>query len=333
MDAPFGIVGYLNLDLWVGPVTRFPGPDEEVLAGSSRLELAGTAGYVLQAALALGLEPRVVSTIGDDAFGTMLLADLERRGCGTAGVEVVAAEETSLGIIFVGEDGSRGILTTLGAHERMDPAVAERHDGWIAPCADVLLCGAYLLPRLGPEALAPYAATLRGRGQVVAFDPSWDPAGWPEATRLGTMRLLPSIDVYLPNEPELLALTGRDDLDAALAAVDGTAGEVVVKRGESGAVYASRGDRIDVGAFPVRAVNTIGAGDAFDAAYLYARRRGLLPGERLRFANAAAALVVGQTGGRSYPSAEQVNAAMAAWDSGNTPAGVKRPADGVVGPT
>ncbi len=335
MVVPLGIVGNLNLDLWVGPVTRFPGPDEEVITGSSRLELAGTAGYVMQAAQALGLEPRVVSTIGDDAFGTMLLTDLQRLGFGTDGVEVVAGDETSLGIIFVGADGSRGILTTLGAHEVMDAAVAERHDAWIAPCAEVLLCGAYLLPRFGPAAMAPYAATLRARGQVVAFDPSWDPAGWPESTRRGTIGLLPEIDVYLPNEPELLALTDRDDLDAALTAVRGTAGEIVVKRGELGAVFASGGERIDAPAFPVRAVNTIGAGDSFDAAYLFARREGLAPRERLRFANAAAALVVGQTGARSYPDARRVYDAIAAWDAGSTPAGVQPPAvdtDGAEGP-
>jgi sugar/nucleoside kinase (ribokinase family) len=323
MGAPLGIVGNLNLDLWVGPVTRFPGPDEEVLAGSSRLELAGTAGYVLQAALALGVEPRVVSTIGGDAFGTRLLADLERLGCGTAGVEVVDGNETSLGIIFVRADGSRGILTTLGAHAVMDPAVAERHDDWVAPCAEVLLCGAYLLPRFGPEALVPYAATLRRRGQVVAFDPSWDPAGWPEETRSGTMRLLREVDVYLPNEPEVLALTGRHDLDAAIADVAHAAGEIVVKRGERGAVYVRNGTRVDVPAFAVRAVNTIGAGDAFDAAYLFARRRGLAPRERLRFANAAAALVVGQIGGRAYPDRDRVEAAIAAWDAGTVPAGVE----------
>lgn len=326
MDAPFGIVGNLNLDLWVGPVTRFPGPDEEVLADSSRIELAGTAGYVLQAAIGLGLEPRVVSTIGDDAFGRMLLADLERLDCGTAGVEVVADAETSLGIIFVGADGSRGILTTLGAHEVMEPAVADRHDAWIAPCGEVLLCGAYLLPRFGPDALVPYAARLRRRGQIVAFDPSWDPAGWPAATRSGTMRLLAEVDVYLPNEPELLALTGRDDLDSAIGAVAGTAGEVVVKRGERGAVYARGDERIEIPAFPVRAVNTIGAGDAFDTAYLHARRHGLGPVERLRFANAAAALVVGQVGLRSYPDPGQVRSAIGTWEAGDRPVGIERPA-------
>ncbi len=58
--------------------------------------------------------------------------------------------------------------------------------------------------------------------------------------------------------------------------------------------------------FAVTAVNTIGAGDVFDAGYLYARRQGWAPARRLRFANALAALVVAQPGTRSYPDAGAV---------------------------
>jgi len=315
-DAPFGIVGNMNLDLWVAGVTRFPQRDEEVLAASSSIELAGTAGYVLQAALALGVEPRVVSTIGDDRLGDMLLAELGKIGCPVEGLEVVAGDETSLGIVFVREDGSRGILTTLGAHAVMDPAVAKRQDAWIAPCAEVLLCGAYLLPRFGPDDILPYAAGLRRRGQVVAFDPSWDPAGWPPATREATMRLLREVDVYLPNDAELMALTGAADLEAAVSAVADLAGEVVVKRGADGALFARGGERVSEPGYPIRAVSTIGAGDIFDTAYLLARRRGMDVSRRLRFANAAAALAVRQEGARVYPGEREIEAAMRAWAAG-----------------
>ena len=71
--------------------------------------------------------------------------------------------------------------------------------------------------------------------------------------------------------------------------------------------YTPRGnERIAVPGFPVDAVNTVGAGDVFDAAYLYARRLGWPPVERLRFANALAAMVVSQRGERIYPDADSV---------------------------
>ena len=305
---PLAIVGNLNVDQWVRTVTRFPAWDEEVVVDSATLELAGTAGYALQAARALGLPPFVVSTLGDDPFGRFTLDALAELGVVVSGVEVLPGEETSLGMIFVGPGGERGILTTLGAHKWMEVDVADRHDDRVAESAEVFLCGAYLLPRFSPADLAPYARRLRARGQVVAFDPSWDPGGWNEQTRQATLALLPEVDVYLPNDEELVHLTGATSWRAALDVVAGFPGETVLKRGAAGAVYAGPCGLIATPGFEVAAVNTIGAGDAFDVGYLYGRRHGWPPERRLRFACALAALVISQPGQRTYPSVEVIEA-------------------------
>ena len=310
--VPLAIVGNLNVDQWIGPVARFPRWDEELLVDSARLELAGTAGYALLVARALGLPPVVVSTLGDDVFGRFTLDALAALGADASGIDVLPGEETTLGLIFVGPDGRRAILSTLGAHARMGVDVADRHDDRVAPCAEVLLCGSYLLPHFSPADVLPYARRLRGRGQLVAFDPSWDPAGWVAQTRRDTLALLPAVDVYLPNDEELTRLTAAPTWQDALAAVAPLPGETVLKRGPAGAVYARGDERIAVPGFPVAAVNTIGAGDAFDVAYLYARRQGWTPARRLRFACALAAIVVSQPGPRHYPDAAAVEAFLAA---------------------
>lgn len=312
LAAPLAIVGNLNVDQWMRTVERFPDWDEELLIESARLELAGTAGYALLAANALGLAPVVVSTLGDDVFGRFVLAELAALGVDAAGVETLAGEETPLGIIFVGATGHRAILSTLGAHARMGVAVADRHDERVAAAAEVLLCGNYLLPRFAPALVLEYAARLRARGQTVAFDPSWDPAGWSEHTRHDTFALLAAVDVYLPNDEELMRLTGTTSWAAALRAIEGLPGETVLKRGAAGAVYARDGERLEVPGFAVDVANTIGAGDTFDVAYLYARRRGWPPARRLRFACALAALVVSQAGARTYPDAAAVEAFLTA---------------------
>jgi len=151
-----------------------------------------------------------------------------------------------------------------------------------------------------------YAEFLRARGQIVAFDPSWDPKGWGEQTRRQTLDLLSAVDVYLPNDTELMHLTGQTSWEAALDVVAGIAGETILKRGADGAVYARSQERIAVPGFPVDAVNTVGAGDVFDAAYLYGRRMGWSPTDRLTFACAVAAMVVSQTGERIYPDPASV---------------------------
>ena len=185
--APLAIVGNWVAHQVVSTVDRFPAWDEELLVESSRLEVAGTAGYLALAAQGLGIPPFVVSTVGNDASADFLRQGLASAGIDDAGVETIPGAETCLGIIFVGDRGQRGILTVLGAHEQMSVAVAERHDARIAACAEVFLCGNYLLPQFSPGLAVEYARRLRERGQVIVFDPSWDPGGWTAQSR-GNLR-------------------------------------------------------------------------------------------------------------------------------------------------
>lgn len=299
---PLALVGNLNVDLWVRPVERFPARDEEVVIDSARLELAGTAGYALLACRGLGIDVVVVSTVGDDALGEYLLGAIERLDIPKFGVEILPGEETSLGMVFIAPDGSRSILSTVGAHQHMSLEVVHRHDAEVAKCGEVFLCGNYLLPQFAPSQVVEYASEARRRGQIVVFDPSWDPSGWGEDTRRGTRELLRMVDIYMPNVEELKHLTGRADWREAVVAVADLPREMVVKRGPEGATYVRAGEWVDVPAFAVNAINTIGAGDVFDVGYLYGRRMGWSSRRRLEFAAALAAMVVAQPGARRYPS-------------------------------
>ncbi len=323
--VPFGIVGNFNADLILGPIERLPTWDEELSAAGGALLVAGAAGYLALAAQALGLEPRIVSTLGDDALGRLLLDDLEKRGIAAEGIAVIPGEPTPLSAVLVGPDGRRGIVTVTGAHGRMDLGVYQAKRRFLDDCAEVVLCGSYLLPALGPREALAVARDAHARGQVVAFDPSWDPAGWPERTRQATLALLQEVDVYLPNEAELCRLTGAANWEAGLDQVTRLCPETVVKRGADGSaapegrgVRTGRpGDIVAVPALKVAAVNTTGAGDCFDVAYLWGRRQGWPMARRLAFANAYAGLIAaradrGRVGGPSdCPTPEEALAAAA----------------------
>jgi sugar/nucleoside kinase (ribokinase family) len=300
-EPPIAIVGNLNVDQVVSTVTRFPAWDEELLVGSSRLEVAGTAGYLALTARGLGMAPFVVSTVGEDANAAFLREGLAAAGIDADGVETIPDTETCLGIIFVGDQGQRGILTVLGAHEEMSVAVAERHDDRIRLCPEVFLCGNYLLPRFTPHDAVPYARRLRERGQVVVFDPSWDPGGWSRQTREETLALMEYVDLYLPNEQELCHLTSTSTWREGVKALGNRAGQVVVKRGADGAVSIQGESIVECPGLPLVAANTTGAGDVFDMAFLYSRRKRWETGECLLFACAAAGAVIVQEGTREYP--------------------------------
>ncbi|MBA2468046.1 MAG: carbohydrate kinase family protein [Chloroflexia bacterium] len=308
LERPIAIVGNLNVDQIVSTVTRFPEWDEELIVQSSRLELAGTAGYLALAARRLGLRPFVVSTVGADANGDFLRRELAVAGIDDTGVETIPELPTCLGMVFVGDRGQRGILTVLGAHERMTVAVAERHDAAVSACAEVFLCGNFLLPRFSPRLAAAYARRLRARGQVVVFDPSWDPGGWCPDTRADTLALLDVVNLFMPNEEELCRLTGTTTWRDGVAAIGPRPDEIVVKRGARGAVSVTSDRVVAVAGLPVEAVNTTGAGDVFDMSYVYARRQGWETRQCLEFACAAAACIVSQTGSRTYPDEREVRA-------------------------
>lgn len=306
-SVPIAIVGNLNIDIWVRPVDRFPGPDEEELVDSARVELAGTAGYALRACSALGLYPYTVSTIGDDAFGQMILQAMRQSEISLDGVAVLAERETPLSMVFVASDGSRTIISTLGSHADMSIDAVLDHDAEIARCHELFICGSYLLPQLGPGDIREYARAAQAREQVVVFDPSWDPSGWSDQVRQETLDVLQVVDIYMPNDQELCRLTTHAEWPDAARALGDFTGELVIKRGAYGACYVSGSEWVETAGFGVEAVNTIGAGDVFDMGYLYARRAGWAPPQRLEFACALAALVVSQRGTRHYPSVSAVS--------------------------
>lgn len=305
-SAPLGIVGNLSVDQVISPVDRFPAWDEELLVDSVRMQLAGTAGYLLLAATALGLDSVVVSTVGDDEYGEFVCREVARLGVSTGAVEIVPGMPSCLGMIFVDRQGRRSILGVLGAHAVMTPQVALRHDREIARCGEVFLCGNYLLPGFSPRDALPYAAMLRSRGQRVVFDPSWDPAGWGAETLAATRGLLDQVDLYLPNEEEITHLTGTTCWKDAVDTLAGTVAEIVIKRGAAGAVHVADGAITEFPGLPIEAVNTIGAGDIFDAAFIYGQRCDWPVRRVLAFACATAAYVVAQAGERHYPNCAEV---------------------------
>lgn len=315
-ERPIAIVGNLNVDQIVFPVTRFPEWDEELLIESSKLELAGTAGYLALAARHLGLTPFVVSTVGDDANGAFVRRALATAGIDDAGVDTIPGSPTCLGIVFVGNRGQRSILTVLGAHEEMSVQVAEKHDQAISRCAEVFLCGTFLLPRFSPRLATAYANALRSRGQFVVFDPSWDPGGWQAQTRADTLALLAEVDLFMPNEEELCHLTCTSTWQEGVAALGPRPTEVVVKRGALGAVAVAGDTVVEVTGLPIVALNTIGAGDVFDVSFLYARRKGWETRQCLDFACAAAACIISQSGSRSYPDEHAVRSFAAGVSQG-----------------
>lgn len=266
---PVHLIGNVNLDIVMGPLEPWPEPGTECVVERQEVRVGGAAGVAALALQALGAPFRLHARIGDDAFAAFV-----RRELGPAGEHlerVRAGTAVSVGLSH--PDGERTFVTHLGHLVELDvDAIAAELEH--AGAGLVLVCGYFLLPPLRHGGGLELMRRARQAGHRVLFDSGWPSEGFTEPVRLELDALLPWIDVLLPNEAEARAWSAKGDLGAALDRLQRDGGRAVVKRGALGASWAREGELETCPAPRVPVVDTVGAGDCFNAAYVAALARG-----------------------------------------------------------
>jgi ribokinase len=274
------VVGSANVDLvWQGD--RLPSPGETVTDGQFLTALGGKGANQAAAAAALGSSVQFVGCVGDDAHGALIRADLAGRNIDCRTLATVAAP-TGTALIMVGEGGENLIAVAPGANRALAPHAVSG----VIEAGDVVLCSCEI-----PLETVRAAVTEANRaGATAVVNPA--PAREAFAGALLT-----------PNEHECAHLGG---IDALLALTS----MVVVTRGRAGAtIYRRAKEPVDVPGFTVDAVDTTGAGDAFNGALAWSLSTGSALDEAVKLACAAGALATRAVGARaSLPSAEEVYA-------------------------
>lgn len=276
MTSAYGkllIIGSVNVDMIIGVLDALPRRGTEVMVRRSETRIGGNAANTAFALRALGGAFQVVANIGADMFGAWV-ASAFPEDCARW---PRSSQPTTLTVAVTHSDGERTFLTSPGHLTDLSLAdVLGQVPGEAGPGDVALLCSPFLSPRLIGD-FAALIAELRRRGYRVALDTGWPPEGWSEALRARVAGWLPAVDHLLINEIEALALTGHDRLEEALSALRGSAAEgatIVVKRGGEGAVACRGGEVLTAAAPRVEVIDTIGAGDIFNAGYLRGGMRG-----------------------------------------------------------
>lgn len=270
-------------------------------AGLWRMGFAGDTFNTLWALKALAGSARpvdYVSAFGDDPFSRDQVAFFADKGIGTAASPIIPGARPGLyAITLSGAERSFTYWRSDAAARRLadDPAaLAKSLDGR----ALVYFSGITLAILTEParRALLAALATARSAGATIAFDPNHRPRLWADASaaRAAIEQALDVADIALPTFPDEHALFGdANPRVAAMRIARSGVGEVVVKNGEEPALVWTDGVRDLVPAVAVPSpVDTTGAGDAFNGAYLAARLGGAEPIEAAEAAHRVAAAVV-----------------------------------------
>jgi sugar/nucleoside kinase (ribokinase family) len=267
------VIGNVNVDFIMGPIVPWPRAGTESILPQSELRVGGAAGNTGLTLQAMGARFRLICNRGDDIFGRWLA---EAFG-GAAKDWPTTASPTTVSVCLAHPNGERTFLTSEGHLSVMTGADALRLMPGRAGTGDVaLLCGGFVSPKL-IEAYEDLIAALVDRGFELALDTGWPSGGWNEALRRRVSGWLPACDHVLLNEIESCGLSGETDVAAAARwiarrAKPGSA--IVVKRGPLGASVWHDDKLIDISAPKVVVVDTIGAGDVFNAGYLEAHLQG-----------------------------------------------------------
>lgn len=276
------VVGSINVDIVV-TTERLPAPGETVLGGTLLINDGGKGANQAVAAVRAGGEVRFLGCVGDDASGTRLRHTLAAEGILQDGVVTVPDVATGTALIVVDAAGQNQIAVASGANLHLTIDHLARHlEAFL--WAEVVLCQL-------ETPLAPVLWTLRtarAYGAITILNPA--------PMQPLPAEIWPLVDYVTPNAIELAQYSGREIdhprqvSEAAQALQAKGPRATLVTLGEQGVCVCTATGVTTVPAFPVTAIDTTAAGDAFNGALAVAlaEQRSLL--EAVRFASAAAAL-------------------------------------------
>lgn len=254
-------MGVHVLDVHVRPVESIPQDSDGQIVDQIRMSPAGTAGGTAVILAKLGANVRSIGAVGTDPVGDTLLALLEAEGVDTSGLVRRATSQTSASVIPVRPNGDRPAWHCIGANGEFTVDDVNFDD--VASATHLHLGGPEFL---GGEPAGRILSHARDNGVVTSLDML--APGDPDMLEW-IADALPHVDYFLPNDEQLLGLTGAASLvDGAQELLKRGVGCVAVTRGADGVLVVTADESIDVSAFKVDVVDTTGCGDAFSAGFL-----------------------------------------------------------------
>lgn len=257
------VAGELNVDIILNQITQFPVMGKEVIADQMTVTLGSSSAIFASNLSVLGSQVAFAGTIARDQFGELILETLHSKGVNTDHVSVTTKRSTgaTLALSF-GED--RAMVTYPGAMSLF--CLDDIPEQLLQQSRHLHVSSIFLSTGLRKDVHKLFR-TAKALGLTTSLDPQWDPD---ERWDIDFESLLPDVDVFIPNENELRAMTGTQETGEAVSRMRQYTNVLIVKSGREGAFLYTDGESIHQPAFlNQNVVDSIGAGDSFGAGFIH----------------------------------------------------------------
>jgi len=285
------VIGDANIDLVVAGCEEIPGPGQEVFVPSMTLHVGGGAALFSLALAKLGLKVAFNGILGEDGFGQFVRDQFVHYGIDTRFIRSSTRNNTGISIA-INPEKDRSFITYAGTNSELSLGELDMN-------SVVLARHVHLTGYRGRHNHAEYvemARKIKLLGLTTSLDVGWDDTGeW----YAGIFELMKEVDVFFMNEVEAENYTGRSSTKECLKELSEHSRHIVLKLGSRGAVAAVDGAATYRSGFTVPVKDTTGAGDSFNAGYIFGFLSGADPEQCLLYANACGAMSVSQYGGNT----------------------------------
>lgn len=285
------VVGELNVDIILNDINSFPEIGKEMLAGKMDTTLGSSSAILASNLSSIGSKVAFIGKIGNDQNGEIVLDSFRNKGVDTSMI-IRSSDYNTGATIVLNFDEDRANITYPGAMEYL--VIEDISDEQLSKARHLHFSSVFFQPGIKPD-LAILFQRAKSLGLTTSIDPQWDPA---EKWEFNYSEILPYVDVFLPNEAELKLITHSRTMAEAIDAIKNYCNILVVKNGSQGSTIYQDGKSKHAKSFlNTSVVDAIGAGDSFNAGFLFKFIQNSPINECQIFGNLMGAINTTQSGG------------------------------------
>lgn len=281
--------GALNVDR-IYYVDDIPEKDEESFVTGIEVHAGGSAANTVVGISRLGLKSGMIGKTGEDSDGDFIINELRKEDVDVTGI-VRSEGRSGNAIILVDKSGNRAIIVDSGVNDEL--RFEEIDPDYISRFKMIHLTS--FVCRESQESFKSQTRIAKEFDTDISFDPGMIYA---KKGFRSIREIIKRTKIFMPNRAEIELLTEEKYREGARTVLDAGAEIVVVKLGEDGCYITDGDSEIRVPAFPVKIVDTTGAGDAFNAGFIFAYLKGMELEKCGKIGNLVAACCIQHRGAR-----------------------------------